>query len=80
MRLDVVDTGPGPTPEQAERVFARFYRTDDPRSRDSGGTGLGLSIVQALITAHGGTVTMYSEPARGATFTVRLPRNPETPS
>ncbi|WP_169331579.1 sensor histidine kinase [Nocardia paucivorans] len=80
VRLDVIDTGPGLTPEQAERVFERFYRTDDSRSRGSGGTGLGLSIVQALVTAHGGTVEVHSEPGRGATFTVRLPRNPTTPS
>lgn len=80
VRLDVIDTGPGLTPEQAERVFERFYRIDDSRSRGSGGTGLGLSIVQALITAHGGTVSVHGEPGGGATFTVRLPRNPETPS
>ncbi len=79
VRLEVADTGPGMAPDQAARVFERFYRADDSRSRGSGGTGLGLSIVQALVTAHGGTVEVHSEPGVGATFTVRLPRNrPET--
>ncbi|GAB4582845.1 HAMP domain-containing sensor histidine kinase [Nocardia sp. IFM 10818] len=72
--LEVSDTGPGLEPEQAERVFERFYRTDASRSRERGGTGLGLSIVQALATAHGGTVAVTSVPGEGATFTVRLPR------
>nr|WP_280424550.1 HAMP domain-containing sensor histidine kinase [Nocardia carnea] len=72
--LEVADTGPGMTPEQAERVFERFYRADDSRSRASGGAGLGLSIVQALVRAHGGAVAVDSEPGRGTIFTVRLPR------
>ncbi|WP_324192889.1 sensor histidine kinase [Nocardia transvalensis] len=74
VRLEVADTGPGLPPDQAERIFERFYRTDTSRSRDSGGTGLGLSIVQALVAAHGGTVTVASTPGKGTTFTVRLPR------
>ncbi|MEV6772827.1 ATP-binding protein [Nocardia sp. NPDC051030] len=73
--LEVADTGPGLEPEQAERVFERFYRTDSSRSRVSGGTGLGLSIVQALVTAHRGEVSVTSEPGVGTTFTVRLPRD-----
>ncbi|MEU0540090.1 ATP-binding protein [Nocardia sp. NPDC005978] len=72
--LAVADTGPGLEPEQAERVFERFYRADDSRSRVSGGTGLGLSIVRALVAAHGGTVSVASVPGSGTTFTVRLPR------
>ncbi|MBL1077542.1 HAMP domain-containing histidine kinase [Nocardia sp. 2] len=75
--LEVADTGPGLKAEQAERVFERFYRTDSSRTRGSGGgTGLGLSIVQALVTAHGGTVSVTSTPGAGTTFTVRLPRTP----
>ncbi|MFI5715341.1 sensor histidine kinase [Nocardia sp. NPDC051750] len=73
--LEVADTGPGMSPEQAERVFERFYRADDSRSRGSGGSGLGLSIVQALVAAHGGGVAVHSELGRGTTFTVRLPRH-----
>ncbi|WP_330183655.1 HAMP domain-containing histidine kinase [Nocardia sp. NBC_01503] len=72
--VEVADTGPGLTPEQAERVFERFYRTDASRSRVSGGTGLGLSIVRALVTAHGGEVSVTSAPGEGTTFSVRLPR------
>ncbi|MEU7001012.1 HAMP domain-containing sensor histidine kinase [Nonomuraea sp. NPDC046570] len=78
--LDVADKGPGLTAEQAERVFERFYRADSARSRRSGedrGNGLGLAIVEALVTAHGGTVVVDSEPGRGATFRIELPLAPE---
>ncbi|MGF6886085.1 two-component system OmpR family sensor kinase [Nocardia sp. GAS34] len=74
VRMEVCDEGPGLSPEAAARVFERFYRTDSSRARASGGTGLGLSIVQALVTAHGGTVGADSTPGRGTTFTVVLPR------
>ncbi|GAB2930333.1 HAMP domain-containing sensor histidine kinase [Rhodococcus aerolatus] len=75
--LEVTDAGPGLAPEDAERVFERFYRTDTSRTRASGGTGLGLSIVAALVAAHGGTVEVSSTPGHGATFRVRLPRRPQ---
>jgi two-component system, OmpR family, sensor kinase len=71
--LSVADTGPGLSAAQAARVFDRFYRTDRARSRASGGTGLGLSIAAALVTAHGGTIGVDTQPGRGATFVVRLP-------
>ncbi|MFC9432823.1 sensor histidine kinase [Nocardia sp. NPDC057030] len=72
--LEVADTGPGLPADEADRIFERFYRTDNSRARTSGGAGLGLSIVQALVTAHGGTVDVRSTEGTGTTFTVRLPR------
>jgi two-component system OmpR family sensor kinase len=75
--VEVVDHGPGLTPEQAERVFERFYRADPARSRAAGGTGLGLSIVAALVAVHGGSVAVDSVPGRGARFRVLLPLAPD---
>jgi two-component system, OmpR family, sensor kinase len=74
--VEVVDHGPGLAPEQAERVFERFYRADPARSQPAGGTGLGLSIVAALVAVHGGTVAVDSVPGRGARFRVLLPLAP----
>ncbi|MEH1012888.1 HAMP domain-containing sensor histidine kinase [Micromonospora sp. CPCC 206060] len=74
--VEVVDTGPGLSPEQAERVFERFYRADAARTRRAGGatgTGLGLAIVAALVAAHHGSVEVLPTPGGGATFRVRLP-------
>ncbi|MEU7978002.1 HAMP domain-containing sensor histidine kinase [Micromonospora sp. NPDC049081] len=74
--VEVADTGPGLAPEQAERVFERFYRADAARTRRASGitsTGLGLAIVAALVTAHQGTVEVAETPGGGATFRVRLP-------
>jgi len=75
--LEVADQGPGLTPEQAERVFERFYRVDKARSRKHGSTGLGLAIVAALAAAHGGDTGVHSRPGEGATFWVRLPLAPD---
>jgi two-component system OmpR family sensor kinase len=75
--LEVVDHGPGMSPDQAQRAFERFYRADQARGRRTGGTGLGLAIVSALVSAHGGTVAVDTEPGRGATFRIALPLAPE---
>ncbi|HXQ55508.1 MAG TPA: HAMP domain-containing sensor histidine kinase [Actinomycetes bacterium] len=75
--VEVVDHGPGLAPEQAERVFERFYRADTARSPADGGSGLGLSIVAALVAVHGGTVAVDSVPGRGARFRVVLPLAPD---
>ena len=71
--VEVTDRGQGLTPDQATRVFERFYRTDAARSRAQGGTGLGLSIVAAIAEAHGGTVEVDSTPGEGSTFRMLLP-------
>jgi two-component system, OmpR family, sensor kinase len=75
--LDVTDHGPGMTPEQAQRVFERFYRTDQARTRATGGSGLGLAIVNGLVTAHGGVASVRTAPNQGATFRIALPLAPE---
>lgn len=75
--LDVADTGKGIHPDHLPNVFERFYRGDRARSRNTGGAGLGLAIVKAIITAHGGDVSVTSAGlGHGATFTVRLPIAP----
>ena len=71
--ITVTDNGPGMTAEQAACVFERFYRTDDARTRARGGTGLGLSIAASLAAAHGGDITVDTQPGQGAAFRVRLP-------
>jgi len=75
--LEVTDHGPGLTPEQASRVFERFYRADQARGRRTGGSGLGLAIVEALVTAHDGTVSVDTAPGQGATFRITLPLAPD---
>jgi two-component system OmpR family sensor kinase len=78
-QLEVVDDGPGIPPELQDHVFERFARGDSSRSRTAGSTGLGLAIVHAVVTAHGGTVTVASRPGRTA-FTVRLPHASRPPT
>jgi two-component system, OmpR family, sensor kinase len=79
--LEVADHGEGLTPEQAQRVFERFYRAEQSRNRKSGGgNGLGLAIVSALVAAHGGTATVESAPGQGATFRITLPLSEATPA
>lgn len=70
--LSVSDTGIGIPPEDLQRVFERFYRTDASRTRTSGGFGLGLSIVRDLVTAMGGSVTVESKVNEGSCFHVFL--------
>ena len=77
--IEVTDHGPGLAPDQAERVFERFYRADPARSHD-GGSGLGLAIVAALAAVHGGSAEVDSKRGRGTTFRVLLPLAPEVPS
>jgi two-component system sensor histidine kinase SenX3 len=76
VEIAVSDQGIGIAEEDLDRVFERFYRTDQARSRSTGGTGLGLSIVKHIAENHGGEVRLWSRVGRGSTFTVRLPETP----
>lgn len=72
--VEVSDNGPGLSKEDQERIFERFYRADPSRVRNGGeGTGLGLSIVDAVMRAHGGSVSVTSEVGHGATFKLFFP-------
>jgi len=74
LRLEVVDTGPGIADAQKQRLFQRFEQADGARTAERyGGSGLGLSISNELAVAMGGTITLCSQPGRGARFTVELP-------
>jgi two-component system sensor histidine kinase SenX3 len=80
IEIDVTDQGIGIAPQDVDRIFERFYRADQARSRSTGGTGLGLAIVKHIATNHGGRVDVTSTLGGGSTFTLRLPaRPPETP-
>jgi two-component system, OmpR family, sensor histidine kinase SenX3 len=76
IEIAISDQGIGIAEEDLDRVFERFYRTDQARSRSTGGTGLGLSIVKHIAENHGGEVRVWSRVGRGSTFTVRLPEIP----
>lgn len=73
LRIAVADNGIGLSPRAARRVFDRFYQVDERLSRTQGGCGLGLSIVRYIVEAHGGQVSVTSQPGAGSTFTVDLP-------
>ena len=73
VEIAVTDRGIGIAEGDQERVFERFYRADQARSRRTGGTGLGLAIVKHAVQRHGGEVRLWSRPGRGSTFTIRLP-------
>ena len=83
--VSVSDTGCGISPEALPRVFDRFYRADAGRARDRdaadglGGSGLGLSIARWITEAHGGRISVRSEPGTGSTFTVTLPLDAGAP-
>jgi two-component system OmpR family sensor kinase len=72
--VTVTDDGPGVRPDELPRLFDRFYRADESRSRENGGSGLGLSIVAAIVRSHGGRILASHAPNGGLTMTVVLPR------
>lgn len=73
VEIAVTDQGEGIPEDDLDRVFERFFRVDQARSRNTGGTGLGLAIVKHAVQNHGGEVRVWSQPGRGSTFTIRLP-------
>lgn len=77
--IQVIDQGIGISEAHIERIFERFYRVDEDRSRKGGGTGLGLSIVKHIAKLHSGWVSVESIPGQGTTFTVNLPIDRKKP-
>jgi two-component system sensor histidine kinase MtrB len=77
--IAVRDWGVGMSPEEATRVFDRFWRADPSRQRTTGGTGLGLAIATEDATAHGGRIDLWSEPGEGSCFRLTIPRSPLAP-
>jgi two-component system sensor histidine kinase SenX3 len=76
IEIAVTDQGIGIARDELDRIFERFYRADQARSRATGGTGLGLAIVKHIATNHGGRVEVSSTLGGGSTFTLRLPARP----
>ncbi|MCX4711724.1 MULTISPECIES: sensor histidine kinase [Streptomyces] len=74
VRVEVRDDGAGVPEEERERIFERFVRLDDARSRDDGGAGLGLAIARDVASRHGGTLTVHRAAEGGAAFRLWLPR------
>ncbi|ORW22930.1 histidine kinase [Mycolicibacter nonchromogenicus] len=73
IEIAVTDRGIGIAPKDQQRVFERFFRSDKARSRATGGTGLGLAIVKHVAANHNGTITLWSQPGTGSTFTLAIP-------
>lgn len=77
--MEIADTGIGIAHEEHEKVFKRFQRVDQARSRSSGGSGLGLSIVKNVVHKHRGMISLDSTPGEGSTFKITLLRRMEKP-
>jgi signal transduction histidine kinase len=71
--ITVTDTGVGLSPDDQERIFAKFYRSDDPRVGREGGWGLGLTLTRSIIERMGGRITVESSLNEGASFRILLP-------
>ena len=73
LRLAVIDTGIGITPENAQKLFKPFFQIDSALNRKYQGTGLGLALVKNIVELHGGIVSLISEPGKGSSFMIDLP-------
>lgn len=80
VEIAVTDQGVGIAEADQQRIFERFYRADQARSRRTGGTGLGLAIVKHAVQRHDGEVRVWSQPGRGSTFTIRIPEGEPGPT
>ncbi|MFT4148516.1 MAG: HAMP domain-containing sensor histidine kinase [Micrococcaceae bacterium] len=69
--ITVVDRGEGLSEQEQQRIFERFYRLQD---EENSGSGLGLSIVKNIVSLHGGEISVWSQPGKGSTFTIKLPK------
>ncbi|HEX7322685.1 MAG TPA: ATP-binding protein [Mycobacterium sp.] len=76
VEIAVTDRGIGIARKDQERVFERFFRSDKARSRATGGSGLGLAIVKHVAANHNGSITVWSQPGTGSTFTLSIPAHP----
>ena len=75
--LEISDNGPGIPEDQLEKIFERFFRTDEARTHggETSGTGLGLAIAKAIVELHEGTITAENRPGEGTVFRVTLARD-----
>jgi signal transduction histidine kinase len=78
VRVDVIDDGIGIAPEDRERIFERFFRSDHPLVQETTGTGLGLSITKSLVEMHGGVIWVDSAQGKGSVFSFTLPVAPKS--
>jgi PAS domain S-box-containing protein len=76
VQISVADTGPGIVPEEADKIFTKFYQITDMDKQRPKGSGLGLAISKALVEMHGGKIWVESELGRGSTFSFTLPAQP----
>jgi signal transduction histidine kinase len=73
IQVSVTDQGIGLNPEETERIFEKFYRVSNGLVHNVRGSGLGLTIAKHIVEAHGGKITVESQPDRGSTFTIHIP-------
>ncbi len=74
VKIHVTDTGIGISENELPKIFDRFYRVDEDRSREKGGSGLGLSIVKWIVDVHGGNISVESEKGKGTSVSIHLPK------